>query len=184
MSDIERLRVVATVARTHSMNEAARVHGVAQSTVTRSVAATERLLGFALFQRGTAGAQLAVGAAEALALIDRIVADFDALRTIGGGRPAAIRIAHRNDVPLPDRIDGLIGRWNRSNTLLVEVIAHDDPIGALTAGEVDFALERFTRDMHHDLEGQVVRVTRLDRVELINRPAPSAEVRSFLSYLG
>lgn len=184
MSDIERLRVVATVARTHSMHEAARVHGIAQSTVTRSVAAAEQLVGFPLFQRATSGAQLAAGARAAIAVIERIVAGFDELRALGAGRPAGIRFAHRADVALPDRLDGAITRWNRAESVLAEAVLDDDPVGAVRAGKAEFAVARFAAGETHDLDGQVVRLTRLDRTELIHRPAPSEEVRAFLRFLG
>lgn len=55
MTDIDRLRLVATVVRTRSIHETARAHGVAQSTVTRAVAAAESLVGFELFARSTNG---------------------------------------------------------------------------------------------------------------------------------
>ncbi|MCA0157018.1 LysR family transcriptional regulator [Tsukamurella sp. M9C] len=185
MSDIERLRLVAAVAGTHSMHEAARAHGVAQSTVTRAVAATEQMVGMQLFRRGTSGAQLAAGARTAITLIERIVAAYDELAALGGGAAAAgLRFVHRQGVPIPDRLDGAIVRWNRAESVRAELVLDDDPLGAVRAGRAEFAVERFDRQEKHDLEGEVIRLTRLDRVELLNRPAPSDTVRAFLTFLG
>lgn len=183
MSDIERLRVVATVARTHSMNEAAKVHGVAQSTVTRSVAAAESLVGFPLFQRGSAGAQLAVGAPAAITLIERIVTGFDELRALSGAGPASIRIAHRDGIVLPGMLDSAIVRWNRENTLRAETIVHDDPIEALRAGEVTFAVVWNSGDLVEGFETEVIRVVRGGRLDLLSPKAPSDRVRGFLKTL-
>lgn len=101
MSDIERLRVVATVARTHSISEAARVHGIAQSTVTRSVAKTEQLVGFPLFRRTAEGARPTTAAQSAITVIERIVSGFDELRALGEDRPASLRLAHRRTCRSP-----------------------------------------------------------------------------------
>lgn len=180
MSDIERLRVVATVAHTHSISEAARVHGVAQSTVTRSVAAAEKLVGFPLFRRGVEGAQLATGARSAITLIERIVGGFDELRTLGDVRPATLRLAHRADLPLPAHLESTIIRWNRESTPRTETVILDDPLAALRAGEVEFAVVLRSGPLLEDLETNMVKVTRTSRVEVLNRPDPSPEMRSFL----
>lgn len=139
MSDIERLRVVATVARTHSISEAARVHGVAQSTVTRSVAKTEELVGFALFRRTAEGAPPTPAARPAIAVL-----------------------------------------WNRENTPTVEPVILDDPVAAVHAGEAAFAVVRNTGPLRPDLDTVMVRVTRLERIELLHLPDPPTEAESFL----
>nr|WP_269451167.1 LysR family transcriptional regulator [Tsukamurella pseudospumae] len=180
MSDIERLRVVATVAHTHSISEAARVHGVAQSTVTRSVAAAEKLVGFPLFRRGVEGAQLATGARSAITLIERIVGGFDELRTLGGERPAAFRLAHRADVQLPAHLESTMIRWNREHTPHAEEVILDDPIAALLAGEVEIAMVLRSGPGIEDLETHVVKAMRTSRVELVNLPDPPAELAEFL----
>ncbi|MGX9295753.1 LysR family transcriptional regulator [Tsukamurella paurometabola] len=180
MSDIERLRVVATVARTHSISEAARVHGVAQSTVTRSVAKTEELVGFALFRRTAEGAPPTPAARPAIALIERIVSGFDELRALGGDRPASLRLAHRADLPIPTRLEDTIVLWNRENTPTVEPVILDDPVAAVHAGEAAFAVVRNTGPLRPDLDTVMVRVTRLERIELLHLPDPPTEAESFL----
>lgn len=180
MSDIERLRVVATVARTHSISEAARIHGVAQSTVTRSVTAVEAQVGFSLFRRGVAGSQLEVGARSAIALIERIVGGFDELSTLGTDRPASFRLAHRADVPLPAHLESTMIRWNREHTPHTEEVILDDPLAALLAGEVEIAMVLRSGPGEEDLETRVVKAMRDSRVELLNRPDPSAEMAEFL----
>lgn len=101
MSDIERFRVDATVARTRSMNMAARAHGIAQSTVTRYVAATERTLGFALFERGPGGASPAPAGLPALAIIERIVADIDELSALSGTAQQSVTLCRTAEIGLP-----------------------------------------------------------------------------------
>ncbi|KXO98007.1 LysR family transcriptional regulator [Tsukamurella pseudospumae] len=172
--------MVATVAHTHSISEAARVHGVAQSTVTRSVAAAEKLVGFPLFRRGVEGAQLATGARSAITLIERIVGGFDELRTLGGERPAAFRLAHRADVQLPAHLESTMIRWNREHTPHAEEVILDDPIAALLAGEVEIAMVLRSGPGIEDLETHVVKAMRTSRVELVNLPDPPAELAEFL----
>ncbi|MGC5025499.1 LysR family transcriptional regulator [Tsukamurella sp. DT100] len=180
MSDIERLRVVATVARTHSISEAARVHGVAQSTVTRSVAVAEELVGFPLFRRTAEGAQTTTGARSAITLIERIVSGFDELRALGDDRPASLRLAHRADLPIPTRLEDTIILWNRENTPTVDPVILDDPVAAVHAGEAAFAVVRNSGSLLPDLETVMVRVTRLERIELLHLPDPPAEAEPFL----
>ncbi|WP_158635037.1 LysR family transcriptional regulator [Tsukamurella asaccharolytica] len=181
MSDIERLRVVATVARTHSISEAARVHGVAQSTVTRAVAAAEELVGFPLFRRTVEGAQPPAGARSAIGLIERIVGGFDELRVLGADRPAAFRLAHRANLPVPARLEDTVVLWNRENTPAVEPIVVEDPVAAIRAGEASFALVANSGPLLPDLETVMVRVTRLERIELLHLPEPPTEAAAFVA---
>ncbi|WP_019200927.1 LysR family transcriptional regulator [Tsukamurella sp. 1534] len=180
MSDIERLRVVATVARTHSISEAARVHGIAQSTVTRSVAAAEQLVGFPLFQRGPAGSQQAAGAQPAIALIERIVGGFDELRALNDERPPALRFAHRADLPIPVRLDSAMARWNRGNTLRAEPVVLDDPLAAVRAGRVEFAVLLRGGPLLPGLRTAIVHLLRPERVELLCLPDPTGATDEFL----
>lgn len=181
MSDIERLRVVATVARTHSITEAARVHGLAQSTVTRSVAVAEELVGFPLFQRSAQGARPTEGARPAIRVIERIVADFDELRALRDARATALHLAHRaEDVPLPTRLEDTIVLWNRDQAPAVETVTMDDPVAAVRAGEAAFAVVRNSGELLPGLVTVMVRVTRLERIELVHLPAPAAEAATFL----
>lgn len=180
MSDIERLRVVATVARTHSITEAARVHGLAQSTVTRSVAVAEELVGFPLFQRSAQGARPTEGARPAIRVIERIVADFDELRALRDARATALRLAHRADVPLPTRLEDTIVLWNREQAPAVEAVTVDDPVAAVRAGEAAFAVVRNSGELLPRLVTVMVRVTRLERIELVHLPAPAVDAAAFL----
>ncbi|KXO89534.1 LysR family transcriptional regulator [Tsukamurella pseudospumae] len=185
MSDIERLRLVATVARTASMNVAAQVHGTSQPSVTRAVAGMEKLLGFALFERGSAGTTPAPGALPALAVIERVVAGLDELRELGCSSRSTISVCRTLNVYLPDYIEGRITRWNRAHEVQVEQCIVDDPVAALRSGECDLAVVHLTGPMLEGVETQVVRALgRAGRVELLNRPAPSGRVAAFLKYLG
>lgn len=181
MSDIERLRVVATVARTRSISEAARAHGVAQSTVTRSVAKTEELVGFPLFRRTAEGAHPTTGARSAITLIERIVGGFDELRALGANRPAAFRLAHRADLPVPARLEDTVALWNRDNTPTVEPIVVEDPVAAVRAGDASFALVTNSGPLLPGLETVMVRVTRLERIELLHLSEPPTEAAAFLA---
>jgi DNA-binding transcriptional LysR family regulator len=180
MSDIERLRVVATVAETRSITEAARVHRIAQSTVSRSVAAAERLVGFPLFRRDSAGVQLVAGARPAIVLIERIVEEFDALRALNETRAAAIRIAHREEITLPGMLDSAIVRWNRESDILAVAVVHADPIGALRAGDAEFAAVWNSAELVEDVRTEVLTLSRAGRLELLSPVEPSPEGRAFL----
>ncbi|CAM3789240.1 LysR family transcriptional regulator [Tsukamurella strandjordii] len=183
MSDIERLRVVATVAGTHSIIEAARVHGIAQSTVSRSVAAAERLVGFPLFRRDAVGVQLAAGARPAIVLIERIVAEFDALRGMNETRAAAIRIAHREEITLPGVLDSAVVRWNRESSILALPVVHTDPIAALRAGDAEFAAVWNSAGLVQGVATDVLTLTRAGRLELLSPMDPSPEGRAFLRFV-
>ncbi|MBS4100118.1 LysR family transcriptional regulator [Tsukamurella paurometabola] len=140
MSDIERFRVVATLARTRSMTMAARAHGIAQSTVTRYVAATESVLGFALFERGPGGASPAPAGLPALTIIERIVAELDELDSLGGTAKQSITICRTAEIGLPDHLEGAVARWNREHELQIEYRIVDNPVEALRSGEADLAV--------------------------------------------
>lgn len=183
MSDIERLRMVATVARTHSMSEAARIHGVAQSTVTRSVAAAEHLVGFALFQRRADGVLLAPGAKEAVAVINRIAGAFDELAALKGARPAAIRFAYGDAVPIPAMLDSAIARWNRQHPLQAVPVRVESPVAALRARDVEFAVVQVEGSID-GLVGEPIKILRGVRIDLLSTPSPTAEVAEFLRFLG
>lgn len=184
MSDIERFRVVATLARTRSMTMAARTHGIAQSTVTRYVAATERRLGFPLFERGPAGATPAPSAGAALALIERIVADLADLDALSGAPTQSVVICRTAAIGLPDHLKGRITRWNREHQLQVEQRTVDDPVAALRSGEADLAVALVTGPLLDGLETRAVRVWSRDRrVELLNRPDASPPTRAVLDDL-
>ncbi|MGZ9837796.1 LysR family transcriptional regulator [Tsukamurella ocularis] len=94
------------------MNTAARAHGIAQSTVTRYVAATERELGFALFERGPGGASPAPAGLPALAVIERIVAELDQLDALSGAAEQSVTISRTAEIGLPDHLEGKVARWN------------------------------------------------------------------------
>lgn len=184
MSDIERFRVVATLARTRSMNMAARAHGIAQSTVTRYVAATERSLGISLFERGPGGAAPAPSAGPALALIERIVADLAELDALTGAPVRSVTISRTAEIGLPDYLEGRITRWNLEHQLQIEQSIVDDPVAALRSAECDLAVARIEGPMLIGLETRVVRVwARGVRIELLNRPDASPQTRAVLDHL-
>ncbi len=184
MSDIERFRVVATLARTRSMNLAARAHGIAQSTVTRYVAATERELGYALFERGPGGASPAPAGLPALAVIDRIVAGIDDLTTLSGAAQQSVTISRTAEIGLPDHLEGKVARWNREHELQIHEVIVDDPVAALRSGESDLAVALVTGPSLEGFEAVPVRVwSRGRRVELLNRPDVRAQARAVVDHL-
>ncbi len=184
MSDIERFRVVATLARTRSMTVAARAHGIAQSTVTRYVAATERELGFALFERGPGGASPAPAGLPALAVIDRIVAAIGELEALSGAAKQSVTISRTAEIGLPDHLEGKVTRWNREHELQIHHVFVEDPVAALRSGESDLAVALLTGPLLDDLETRAVRVwSRGRRVELLNRPNARPQARAVLAHL-
>ncbi|MEC4615117.1 LysR family transcriptional regulator [Tsukamurella tyrosinosolvens] len=184
MSDIERFRVVATVARTRSMNMAARAHGIAQSTVTRYVAATERTLGFALFERGPGGASPAPAGLPALAIIERIVADIDELSALSGTAQQTVTLCRTAEIGLPDHLEGAVARWNREHELQIECRIVDDPVEALRSGESDLAVALVTGPRLEGFEAVPVRLwSRGRRVELLNRPDVRPQARAVVDAL-
>ncbi|NMD57726.1 MULTISPECIES: LysR family transcriptional regulator [Tsukamurella] len=184
MSDIERFRVVATLARTHSMNLAARAHGIAQSTVTRYVAVTERSLGFAVFERGPRGTSPTPAGLPALAIIERIVADIDELNALSGTAQRSVTISRTAEIGLPDHLEGKVTRWNREHELQIQQVLVDDPVAALRSGESDLAVALVTGPRLEGFEAVPVRVwSRGRRVELLNRPDVRSQARAVVDHL-
>ena len=180
MSDIERFRVVATLARTRSMNLAARAPGIAQSTVTRYVAATERTLGFALFERGPGGATPAPAGLPALA----IIADIDELNALSDTAQQAVTISRTAEIGLPDHLEGKVTRWNREHELQIQQVLVEDPVAALRSGESDLAVALVTGPRLEGVEAVPVRVwSRGRRVELLNRPDLRSQARAVVDHL-
>lgn len=78
---LERLRYAHAVAQAGSFSAAARSCGVTQPALSNGIAKLEAHLGQRLFERTTRGAVPTAFGERALPLIDRILADLDALRT-------------------------------------------------------------------------------------------------------
>ncbi len=105
---------------------------------------------------------------------------FDELRGLGAERPA-LRLAHRADVPVPARLEDKLIMWNRDNSIEVTPVVVEDPVAALRTGEAEFAMISNSGPLVPDVETVVVRLTRLERIELLHLPEPSAEAAAFLT---
>ncbi|MET9327294.1 LysR family transcriptional regulator [Tsukamurella sp. NPDC003166] len=182
MTDIDRLRLVATVVRTRSIHETARAHGVAQSTVTRAVAAAERLVGFELFTRSATGSHPRPEAAPAVALIETIVTAFDALASLRGSPPTGLRIACTE--PPPPRVETSIAQWRREQAPPISEVTVDDPVAAVIAHEADFAVVPIGTAIPDDLIWQCVRAVRGGGTALVHRRTESPQVTAFLRMIG
>lgn len=80
MQNLTKLRHALAVSRTGSVTAAAQSLGSTQSTITKSLAAIEDELGFALFHRHARGMDVTERGEEFLTRASRIMADFDTLQ--------------------------------------------------------------------------------------------------------
>jgi DNA-binding transcriptional LysR family regulator len=139
------LRSFATVARTGSVSEAARVLGVSEPAVSAAVAALRRDLGDALFIRTAGGIRLtpggerlAAGASEIIGLQERLRREVSEARGERGLLRLAVSptVAEYVSAPL---LDAFTRRW-ATLEVAQEVAAPDDFVALLADRRADVAL--------------------------------------------
>jgi LysR family transcriptional regulator, low CO2-responsive transcriptional regulator len=139
------LRSFATVARTGSVSEAARVLGVSEPAVSAAVAALRRDLGDALFIRAGSGVRLTPGgerlaaaAAEIIGLQDRLRREVGEARGERGLLRLAVSptVAEYVSAPL---LDAFTRRW-ATLEVAQEVAAPEDFVALLADRRADVAL--------------------------------------------
>lgn len=183
MSEIDQFQLVLAVARTRSISEVALICGLSQPTVTRAVSATERLVGFPLFERTSDGTVPTPKSRDALRLIEQLISIYDELASLDGTTLTVLRFAYR-DGELPTLLDSSVARWNREKPVPATLTLSDDPIAALQAGDVEFAVARYTDGFPAGLESEPLRVIRTDRIDLVHRAPPCGTVTEFKRLLG
>ncbi|BDH58072.1 hypothetical protein [Tsukamurella sp. PLM1] len=115
-------------------------------------------MGFPLFERGPGGASPAPTGLQALAVIERIVAELDELDSLSGTPKQSVTITRTAEIGLPDHLEGKVTRWNREHELQIEYVIVDDPVAALRSGESDLAVALVTGPRLEGFEAVPVRM--------------------------
>lgn len=183
MTEIDQFRLVLAVARTHSIREVALYTGLSQPTVTRAVAATERLVGYRLFERTADGTVPTDDAGRAFRLIEEVLAAYDALAGLDGAQPGTVRLAHRPDA-VPTTVNLAVNAWNRIHPVPATLIETTDPVALLQAGDAEFAVVEYTGPYPDGIAGEPVLYIRSERIDLLHATPPSPAVTAFLKHLG
>ncbi|BDH55525.1 LysR family transcriptional regulator [Tsukamurella sp. PLM1] len=179
MSEIDRFRLVLIVARAHSISAAASITGLSQPTITRAVKATEQLVGYPLFRRTSDGCVPTGDAPAAFALMESILADYDALADLDAAHLTPLRFAFREGA-LPTALDSTVARWNREKLAPAKLVMCDDPIAMLQAGNVEFAVAAYDGPFPDGLDHRPIRIIRDDRIDLVHVAPPTPAVAEFL----
>lgn len=181
MSEIEQFRLVLAVAVANSISDVALRTGVSQPTVTRAVKATERLVGYPLFERTPQGCTPTGSAPTAFALMESILADYDKLADHDGTHITPLRFAFRDGV-FPTTLDAAIGSWNREKLVRARRIECADPIEMLRDGKVDFAVEIHRDELPNGMDHRTIRRLPSQQVDLVHIAPPTATVTEFLQF--
>jgi molybdate transport repressor ModE-like protein len=186
MSDIDlnRLRVLAAVARTGSLTAAARELTIAQPSVSHHLARLEAEAGMPLLERVGRGIQLteagrllASRGEEILGRLDGVQRELDALAGLRAGRARLAAFPTALATVVPDAIAALLRDHPGLSVGLVEV-EPPEAVAALDSGDVDLALVfehpevRHTRSVS-DLSRFVVTPVLEEPVHLV-QPSASA----------
>lgn len=112
--EVEALRYLTAAAEAGNFGRAAKHLGVQASTVSRSVANTEDLLGVTIFERGHFGIRLTAAGRAVMVQVHRVLADLDALHTVGRcngvGNIGEIRLGLRMP-PIGSPMQQLFSAW-------------------------------------------------------------------------
>ncbi|AUN39092.1 LysR family transcriptional regulator [Tsukamurella tyrosinosolvens] len=183
MSEIDRFRLVLAVARTRSISEVALLTGLSQPTVTRAVAATERLVGFPLFHRTPDGTLPTGDAPRAFRRIEAVLENYDALASLDDSPITVLRFAYREG-ELPTILDSAMAHWNRERMLPAKLIESADPVAELQAGEAEFAVAPYSGTPFPDgLDHRPLRIIRSARLDLVYADPPTGPIDEFLQAL-
>lgn len=164
--DLRQLRYFSTVAECGSFRAAAERLHVSQPPLSRQVAALEQALGVRLLERSAAGVTLTAEGRAALARVEAILRDAEALagafRRDRSGAGGQLRIGIALAVTVPDRL-ALKRAWAKAfPEVAFEIVPGPsrDLIPSLKAGRFDFALIGLPGDTT-GLETREVQLSRL-----------------------
>jgi len=179
--DLQRLRVLAAVARDGSLTAAARTLGMAQPSVSHHLSRLEAEAGLSLLERVGRGVQLteagrllADRAEEILGRVEGVRRELDALAGLRAGRARLAAFPSALATIVPQAIAALVADHPGLGVGLVEA-EPPEAVLALVSGEVDLALIFEHDDVRHtnsieDLSRYVVTPILDEPVHLV-RPA-------------
>lgn len=140
------LRCVTAAADSGNFARAAKALGLNASTISRRIARLEDELGLTLFERNRAGVRLTLSGQTVIRHIRRVLAELDAVRSVGHrngrGVTGEIRLGVRMP-PIGEPISGLLARWRVNHPdihLKVAELSDRDIAIALEERRLDVAL--------------------------------------------
>jgi len=144
--DIRQLRYAIAAADHGSFYRAARVLGVEQSTLSRSILKLERSIGMPIFERSRAGVTTTLAGGAFLRSAKPMVAAADKMvtmmRAAGQGRAGGLRLGHNSSVSAGN-LRATVVNWREAHPEVeIECVEADRNflVAGLDTGEIDMAI--------------------------------------------